>query len=127
MNKFIEPSQFFKFLCDECSEDIFYHFARFGVSLRKRELEILMLLLRGKINRHIAEDLKVSEKSVKYYLTHAFRVFQANGFPIKNRSQIIPYLPFDEIIQKWNAKNAGPSDIVTDSNYTPPPFLSSGV
>lgn len=57
-----------------------------GEMLTPRELEILRELARGRSNKEIAEELYVSESTVKTHISHIFRKLN-----IKNRSEAILY------------------------------------
>lgn len=52
--------------------------------LSTRELEIVALLLEGSTNRQIATRLNLSERSVKYYMTHIMLKLKA-----RNRVQVV--------------------------------------
>lgn len=53
-------------------------------SLSLRQVEVLSLLCHGKTNRQIAQDLELSEKTVKSYITSIFRSLQ-----VVNRTQAV--------------------------------------
>jgi DNA-binding CsgD family transcriptional regulator len=53
-------------------------------NISKREKEIIELVIRGKTNKEIADELYISTKTVKY---HLYNVFQKMG--VKNRLQLI--------------------------------------
>jgi LuxR family transcriptional regulator, regulator of acetate metabolism len=48
-------------------------------ALTQRELEVLQLLVRGRTNRAIAEDLLISEGTVKYHVKNVLRKLQATS------------------------------------------------
>lgn len=58
--------------------------------LTKRELQVLKLLSIGKLNRHIAEELEISERTVKNHVSNIFKKIdvkdrtQAAVFAIRN-------------------------------------------
>lgn len=60
-------------------------------SLSRRELDVLMLIARGKSNKEIGEELYISEKTVKNHITNIFRKIevtdrtQAALYAVKNR------------------------------------------
>jgi two-component system nitrate/nitrite response regulator NarL len=54
------------------------------VRLSHREDQILSHLMRGASNREIADSLHVSEKTVKYYMTHIMQKLNA-----KNRVEVV--------------------------------------
>ena len=59
-------------------------------SLTKREIEILKLLSKGLINRDIANELFISERTVKNHISNIFKKIDVNDrtqaalFSIKN-------------------------------------------
>ena len=55
-----------------------------AVKLSIRENQIVRLLLRGKTNREIAVSLKISEKTVKHYMTVLMQKLQA-----RNRIEVV--------------------------------------
>jgi DNA-binding NarL/FixJ family response regulator len=54
--------------------------------LSEREIEILRLIARGLKNRTIAEELKISENTVKYHLKHILQKLN-----LKNRAEAAAY------------------------------------
>ncbi|MBO8126933.1 MAG: response regulator transcription factor [Firmicutes bacterium] len=57
-----------------------------GAKLTPRELEILQCLAEGKSNREIADDLCISEKTVKNHLSNLFRKLD-----VSDRTQAVLY------------------------------------
>jgi DNA-binding NarL/FixJ family response regulator len=57
-----------------------------SVSLSHREIEVLNLIARGRANKEIAEDLKLSENTVK---THIARILDKLGAPDRTRAVTI--------------------------------------
>ncbi len=58
-----------------------------GEQLSKREYEILCNMLQGFSNKEIAQELKISEKTVKNHLCKIYRKFN-----VKNRTQLFHQL-----------------------------------
>ncbi|MFZ5690335.1 MAG: response regulator transcription factor, partial [Pseudomonadota bacterium] len=54
-----------------------------AVRLSIRENQIVRLLLRGKTNREIATSLKISERTVKHYMTALMQKLQ-----VRNRTEV---------------------------------------
>ena len=50
-----------------------------GSALSPRELDVLQLVVRGKINKEIADDLHISEGTVKIHLNHIMRKLGVRG------------------------------------------------
>jgi DNA-binding NarL/FixJ family response regulator len=63
----------------------------FEEPLSRRELDVLMLIARGKTNKEIGDDLYISEKTVKNHITSIFRKIQVTDrtqaalYAVKNR------------------------------------------
>ncbi len=59
--------------------------------LSRRELEVLVMITRGKSNKEIGEELFISEKTVKNHLTNIFRKISVNDrtqaalYAVKNK------------------------------------------
>jgi len=47
-------------------------------SLTERELEVLRLLAKGRDNQHIAEELHISERTVKFHTSNIYHKFQVS-------------------------------------------------
>jgi len=63
----------------------------FEEPLSRRELDVLMLIARGKTNKEIGEELFISEKTVKNHITNIFRKIQVTDrtqaalYAVKNK------------------------------------------
>lgn len=62
-----------------------------GSSLSRREVEVFQLVLKGLSTKEIADDLALSQQSVKLYLGRVFRKFE-----VTNRSQLI-LMAFEQV------------------------------
>lgn len=62
-------------------------------SLSKSEIEVVILVLQGLINREVANRLCVAEKTVKFHLTNVYKKLK-----ISRRSEIVWTLPLHEFI-----------------------------
>lgn len=81
----------------EITQKIYGEFQRmarynpFEEPLSRRELDVLMLIARGKTNKEIGDDLYISEKTVKNHITSIFRKIQVTDrtqaalYAVKNR------------------------------------------
>ncbi len=57
---------------------------RLPVSMTGRQLEVLKLLLKGKSNRNIAEQLQLSESTIKIHLTNIYKLMN-----VSNRTEAV--------------------------------------
>lgn len=71
-------------------------FKRKRKGLTTREIEIIKLVLEGKINKDIADDLYVKEKTIKFHLSNVFKKLNLTG-----RIDLILYAT-DQILRKIN-------------------------
>jgi len=62
-----------------------------GSSLSRREIDVFQLVLKGLSTKEIADDLSLSQQSVKLYLGHVFKKFD-----VTNRSQLI-LMAFEQV------------------------------
>lgn len=63
-------------------------------TLSKSEVEVVILVLQGLINREVANRLCVAEKTIKFHLGNAY-----NKLNISRRSQLIWTLPLAEFVK----------------------------
>ncbi len=62
-------------------------------SLSKSEVEVVILVLQGLINREVANRLCVAEKTIKFHLGNAYKKLN-----ISRRSQLIWTLPLADFV-----------------------------
>jgi len=65
----------------------------FKKSLSKSEVEVVILVLQGLINREVANRLCVAEKTIKFHLGNAYKKLN-----ISRRSQLIWTLPLADFV-----------------------------
>ncbi|MGV6826785.1 MAG: LuxR C-terminal-related transcriptional regulator [bacterium] len=73
------------------AENVRQKFQSLSSLLPKRELQVLQGIVRGQSTREIADEIFISEQSVKLYLSRLFKKFE-----VSNRSQLI-LVVFDRI------------------------------
>jgi FixJ family two-component response regulator len=54
--------------------------ARFDM-LSSREREVMLLVVAGRLNKQIANDIGIAEATVKVHRTHLMRKMEARSFP----------------------------------------------
>ncbi len=65
----------------------------FKKNLSKSEVEVVILVLQGLINREVANKLCVAEKTIKFHLGNAYKKLN-----ISRRSQLIWTLPLKDFV-----------------------------
>ena len=65
----------------------------FKKNLSKSEIEVVILVLQGLINREVANRLCVAEKTIKFHLGNAYKKLN-----ISRRSQLIWTLPLADFV-----------------------------
>lgn len=65
----------------------------FKKNLSKSEVEVVILVLQGLINREVANKLCVAEKTIKFHLGNAYKKLK-----ISRRSQLIWTLPLADFV-----------------------------
>lgn len=65
----------------------------FKKNLSKSEVEVVILVLQGLINREVANKLCVAEKTIKFHLGNAYKKLK-----ISRRSQLIWTLPLAQFV-----------------------------
>ena len=82
----------------------------FKKNLSKSEVEVVILVLQGLINREVANKLCVAEKTIKFHLGNAYKKLN-----ISRRSQLIWTLPLADFVgisdKSEFSKNLGPSSV----------------
>ena len=73
-------------------------------TLSKSEVEVVILVLQGLINREVANRLCVAEKTIKFHLGNAYKKLN-----ISRRSQLIWTLPLAEFVGITNKPEASQS------------------
>ena len=63
-------------------------------NLSKSEVEVVILVLQGLINREVANRLCVAEKTIKFHLGNAYKKLK-----ISRRSQLIWTLPLKDFVE----------------------------
>ena len=82
-------------------------------NLSKSEIEVVILVLQGLINKQVAEKLCVAEKTIKFHLGNAYKKLK-----IYRRSELIWTLPLADFIN---------ADRDHQSVSQPPPSPSTGM
>ena len=67
-------------------------------NLSKSEVEVVILVLQGLINREVANRLCVAEKTIKFHLGNAYKKLK-----ISRRSQLIWTLPLKDFVEVDNS------------------------
>ena len=87
----------------------------YNKNLSKCEVEVVILVLQGLINREVANRLCVAEKTVKFHLTNAYKKLN-----ISRRSEIVWTLPLAEFVgveeQKRPEANTGKNNIASGAD-----------
>ena len=78
-------------------------------NLSKSEVEVVILVLQGLINREVANRLCVAEKTIKFHLGNAYKKLK-----ISKRSELIWTLPLADFVGK-----ADPPSPTTPGHSTP--------
>ena len=68
-------------------------------NLSKSEVEVVILVLQGLINREVANRLCVAEKTIKFHLGNAYKKLN-----ISRRSQLIWTLPLKDFVEVDNSE-----------------------
>ena len=88
-----------QFLNDERKQFLREHFLK--KSLSKSEVEVVILVLQGLINREVANRLCVAEKTIKFHLGNAYKKLN-----ISRRSELIWTLPLADFVGVANQPQA---------------------
>ncbi|MDE0091771.1 MAG: helix-turn-helix transcriptional regulator [Oligoflexia bacterium] len=84
-----------QFLNEERKQFLREHFLRKNLS--KSEVEVVILVLQGLINREVANRLCVAEKTIKFHLGNAYKKLN-----ISRRSELIWTLPLADFVGAAN-------------------------
>lgn len=77
--------------------------------ISNREREVIRLLLEGKSNKLIAQDMKVAERTIEFHLTNIYSKFQ-----VSSRTELILRLKDDP---RWlESENPGESTVANEEN-----------
>jgi len=91
-------------------------------SLSRSEIEVVILVLQGLINREVANQLCVAEKTIKFHLGNAYKKLN-----ISRRSQLIWTLPLADFVGVTNKDNShsrpNPERVQAPNND----FIPSGI
>lgn len=86
--------------------------------LSNREAEVAELVSKGLSNKEVANQLFVTEKTVKFHLTNIYKKMN-----VKSRAQLIvwclPHLGFVESENRVEANNASPAAYTTQAQTIP--------
>lgn len=88
-----------QFLNEERKQFLREHFLK--KSLSKSEVEVVILVLQGLINREVANRLCVAEKTIKFHLGNAYKKLN-----ISRRSELIWTLPLADFVGAANKSQA---------------------
>ena len=85
-------------------------------NLSKSEVEVVILVIQGLINKEVANRLCVAEKTIKFHLGNAYKKLN-----ISRRSQLIWTLPLTDFVQipseeKYQSEKSRPSHLSTRRN-----------
>ena len=96
----------------------------FRKNLSKSEVEVVILVLQGLINREVASRLCVAEKTIKFHLGNAYKKLN-----ISRRSQLIWTLPLADFVgvsdKSGEVKPFNVNESVPKEDETIPPGAST--
>lgn len=90
-----------QFLNEERKQFLREHFIKKNLS--KSEVEVVILVLQGLINREVANRLCVAEKTIKFHLGNAYKKLN-----ISRRSELIWTLPLADFVGVANKPQTNP-------------------
>ena len=100
-----------QFLNEERKQFLREHFLRKNLS--KSEVEVVILVLQGLINREVANRLCVAEKTIKFHLGNAYKKLN-----ISRRSELIWTLPLADFVGAANkSQNNQEFNTIEDKRY----------
>ena len=92
-------------------------------NLSKSEIEVVILVLQGLINREVANRLCVAEKTIKFHLGNAYKKLN-----ISRRSQLIWTLPLADFVSiSEKPEMAGSFTAGKNNNNSQEEIIPSGV
>ncbi len=98
-----------QFFSDESKLFLKEHLSKKNLS--KREVEVVMLVIKGLTNREVANELCVAEKTVKFHLTNVYKKMN-----ISRRSQIFWVLPLVDFININDRTTKNPNMVASPAN-----------